>query len=489
MTADSGTAAPPAASPAAVAASAAAQVAAARERGEQGFLSVPLAPDFDPRALLADPGAHAVVASYERPQAGFAMVAIGEAARAVVAPDEGPQALRAHAARLLGDARPTSTVAPTDGSMDALRPRLLAGFAFDGSRPATGPWAAFGCGALLLPRLLFVRDVVDGRVLSGVVVAPGVQATEVQAACAASPQPPSRSSNGHSHHHPAGAAGELTIVRDLDRDRLLASVASVAAQVDAGRWEKVVLAAERQLRRDGPDGEDGTLDVGRALDRLRDHYPHCHLFTFTAGDATFIGASPELLVGLRDGVASTLGLAGSAPRGDDEAADRRLGAALLASEKDRREHDIVVRALRDALAPLTEGLEAEVEPHLLRLRNIQHLASALSGRVRAGVDVLGLIDRLHPTPAVCGWPTAEARGVIREHEEFDRGWYAGPIGWLDQRGDGEFAIALRSALVQGGRARLFAGAGIMGDSRPEAELAEIELKFRPLASALGGLSA
>ena len=279
---------------------------------------------------------------------------------------------------------------------------------------------------------------------------------------------------------PDGAAAPLRVLWDLNRPALLAAVSDVAAEIRSGAYEKVVLAATREIEAGAP------IAPGVALDRLRDGYPDCHLFCFRAGDGIFLGASPEQLVGLHDGRVTALGLAGSAPRGRTPEEDEALGDALLHSAKDRSEHEIVVRALREVLAAHAENLRAPNQPGLLRLRNIQHLATEVTATARAGVDVLDLVERLHPTPAVCGWPTASAREVIARHERFDRGWYAGPVGWVDGAGDGEFAVALRSALVRGARAWLFAGAGIMGDSDPSAELAEIELKFRPLTTALGG---
>ena len=267
---------------------------------------------------------------------------------------------------------------------------------------------------------------------------------------------------------------------DLNRPALLAAVTDVAAEIRSGAYEKAVLAAPREIEAGAP------ISPGVALERLRDGYPDCHLFCFRSGDGIFLGASPEQLVGLRGGRVSALGLAGSARRGQTPEEDKALGEALLHSAKDRIEHETVVRALREGLATHAEHLHAPNQPGLRRLRNIQHLATEVSADVRPGVDVLDLVERLHPTPAVCGWPTAAARAVIARHERFDRGWYADADGWIDGDGDGEFAVGLRSALVRGARARLFAGAGIMGDSDPSAELAEIELKFRPLTSALGG---
>jgi isochorismate synthase len=370
-----------------------------------------------------------------------------------MAPGGSPVDLRDAARQLLA--------APVETDASELRPRLLGGFAFDTGSAAGGPWTEFAPGALVLPRLLFVRD---GSV-NGVVIAPGVDPGEVEAVLGGS-----RSDDC--------ASRSLHIARDVDRERWLASVGAIAAAVRAGRYEKAVLAAARELEASGPIG------VGAALARLRDQYPYCHVFSFRAGDGVFLGASPELLVSLRDGVVRALGLAGSMRRDADPATDARLGQALLDSAKDRIEHETVVRALRESLAPLTRDLRAPNQPGLLKLRNIQHLATEVTARAAESVDVLTLLQRLHPTPAVCGYPTAAARAVIDAHETFERGWYAGPIGWLDAACDGEFAVALRSALVRGSRAWLFAGAGIMGDSRPADELAEIEMKFTPLTAAL-----
>jgi isochorismate synthase len=206
----------------------------------------------------------------------------------------------------------------------------------------------------------------------------------------------------------------------------------------------------------------------------------------TQGGATFLGASPELLAAFAGGAVSALGLAGSAQRGTTRAEDDAIGKALLESAKDRIEHETVVRAIREALTDATVNLRAPNQPQLRKFRNIQHLSTEISGEALPGIDVLELVDRLHPTPAVCGWPTDAARKVIAAHETMDRGWYAGPIGWIDAAGDGEFAVALRSALVRDTRAWLFAGNGIMGDSDAAAELAEVELKFSPLTEALSG---
>ena len=435
-----------------------------RETASVGrFHVVELPERFDPRVLLSGPTASLVSAYYERPDQDFVLAGIGVAERIMAPAGHGATALREPARRLLG---------AWDGTnRQALRPRLLGGFAFDDAAPSGAQWTGFDAGWLLLPRLLFIRE---GGVC-GVVIAPDVDREELYSVLAdlAARDPADRAD-------PDADTTSLRVLWDVNRPALLSGVASVATDIRSGAYEKAVLAATRELEAERP------IEPGVALARLREGYSNCHLFSYRAGDGIFLGASPEQLAGLRNGRITTLGLAGSIRRGQTPEEDDELGGALLNSAKDRIEHTIVVRALREGLADLGSGLHAPNQPVLRRLRNIQHLATEVTADARPGIDVLDVVERLHPTPAVCGWPTPIARSVIDRYERFDRGWYAGPVGWLDAAGDGEFAVGLRSALVRGARAWLFAGAGIMGDSDPEAELAEIELKFRPLTTALGG---
>ena len=430
-------------------------VEARRGAAPNSFISVTLPAGFDPRSLLDDPQGNGVVASYERPVRGLALVGVGVAGRVDVPSGAHPAAAKDEARALLAG--------PVGGDVPLLAPRLLGGFRFNPVSVVQDPWRDFGAGWLVLPRLLFV---LNGE-SNAVVVAPGVDPGAAEALV----DRPSASS--------AATSAPLRVERAMDREAWLTSVAVIAREVRAGVYEKAVLASTQQLVSDTP------IAIGRALARLRTGYPDCHVFTMTEGNTTFLGASPELLVSLLDGRVRALGLAGSARRGDTPEEDGRIGDALLASGKDRIEHEAVVRAIRERLGPLTEDLVAPNQPELRRLRNIQHLSTEISARARPGTGLLDLVQRLHPTPAVCGWPADLARAVIAEHEAFDRGWYAGPVGWMDASGDGEFAVALRSAVVSGSRAWLFAGNGIMGDSVPESELAEVQWKFRPLTEALG----
>jgi isochorismate synthase len=177
-------------------------------------------------------------------------------------------------------------------------------------------------------------------------------------------------------------------------------------------------------------------------------------------------------------------LAGSAPRGEGEEEDRALGEQLMASEKDRREHAVVVDDIVATLEPMTGQLTAPSAPALLKMANVQHLASEVRGILESPRSVIEVAGRLHPTPAVAGLPLTEALAFINKSESIDRGWYSGGIGWTDPSGNGQIAVALRCALVRGDTAHLYAGAGIVAGSRPERELEETRLKFRPLLNLL-----
>ncbi|MFC4587748.1 isochorismate synthase [Sphaerisporangium corydalis] len=254
------------------------------------------------------------------------------------------------------------------------------------------------------------------------------------------------------------------------------AVSRAVRRIRSGRLEKAVLA------RDLVATAERDIDVRVLLDRLARAYPDCYTFSC----AGLVGATPELLVRHTGQAIESLVLAGTTYRGAGPAEDRAKGAALFASAKDRHEHACAVASVRDALTPLCSALTVPEEPELLVLPNVQHLASRVSGRLTDGASVLDVVAAMHPTAAVGGTPTGVALEVIRELEGMERGGYAGPVGWIDARGDGEWGIALRCAQVEGRRARLFAGCGIMGGSDPAAELAEAQAKFRVMRYALEG---
>ena len=257
------------------------------------------------------------------------------------------------------------------------------------------------------------------------------------------------------------------------------AVAAAVTRIRAGQLGKVVLA------RDLYATASQDIDIRVMLHRLAGRYPDC--YTFACG--SLVGATPELLIRRQDAEISSLVLGGTLPRGRDAAEDAELGAALLASAKELEEHQYAVVGVRSVLAPRCDRLEVDASPSLARFANVQHLATWITGHLtRAQANgnhsVLALADALHYTPAVCGTPTEVAMELIRDLEGMDRGRYAGPVGWVDARGNGEWGIALRCAEVEGARARLFAGCGIVAGSDPAAELAETVAKFAAMRFAL-----
>ncbi|MGF1523462.1 MAG: isochorismate synthase MenF [Leptolyngbyaceae cyanobacterium] len=223
-----------------------------------------------------------------------------------------------------------------------------------------------------------------------------------------------------------------------------------------------------------------------ALPRLRSRHPDCYVFSFSdARNAHFIGASPERLLSIRQGRLVTDALAGSAPRGMTAAADQAIGQQLLNTSKEQREHQLVLEFVVQQLRAKGLAPRYSTPPGLLRLSHIQHLHTPIGADLPAHISPLTLVEALHPTPAVAGVPTAMACDFIRRGEPCDRGLYAAPLGWVDPQGNSEFIVGIRSALIRGNRARLYAGAGIVSGSDPQKELAEIQLKLQALAEALG----
>ena len=229
------------------------------------------------------------------------------------------------------------------------------------------------------------------------------------------------------------------------------------------------------------------FDIPATLLRLRKSYPGAHIFAIQRGDRYFVGATPERLVCGVDGQIQTMALAGSARRGATQEEDERLGREeLLNNPKNQAEHAVVVTTIRNALARLCSRVWVADAPHLLKLKNIQHLETPIIGDLLPGHSILEAIEDLHPTPAVGGYPRLPALAAIRSMERLDRGWYASPIGWIGMSGNGEFAVALRSALVDEANATLFAGCGIVADSNPESEYQESCLKLQVMLRGLGG---
>ncbi len=275
---------------------------------------------------------------------------------------------------------------------------------------------------------------------------------------------------------PIGERPRATLAAaSLSREEFTAVVARAVDAIRAGRVEKVVIA------RDATASIPPDADRRALLHELADRYPDCLTFAVDG----HIGASPETLVSVHGGEASARVLAGSTARGASAADDAAAAAQLATSTKDLDEHAFAVHSVLDALRPHVRAVTASDLPFTLKLPNLWHLATDVEMQLGESSSALDLVAALHPTAAVAGSPTDAALALIAELEPFDRGRYAGPVGWIDQDGDGEWVIALRCARIDDdGLLTAYAGAGIVADSDPDSELAETRMKFRPIADAL-----
>jgi salicylate biosynthesis isochorismate synthase/menaquinone-specific isochorismate synthase len=337
----------------------------------------------------------------------------------------------------------------------------VGGFAYRPDREPRGPWAGFPAVLLRVPALAVKR--VRGRSFA-TTFTPGADELFEAADATATRAPAARSLDVTSVRNPVAWA---------------AAVDSASARLRAGEAAKVVLA--REVVAHG----DGVVSAGAVARSLRAAYPSCFTYLMTGSDGTaFAGASPELLVRRSGSHAFSQPMAGSVARGATESDDDRLAEQLRASAKDNAEHELVSRWVVSALKPFSHAVEA-LTPEVVRFTNIQHLATAVRAELtQPAASALELAAALHPTPAVGGWPRDAADRIIDDLESMERGWYAGAVGWIDARGDGEFAVALRCGLLWEDGARLYAGVGVMPDSDPARELEETELKFKALLSAL-----
>lgn len=336
--------------------------------------------------------------------------------------------------------------------------------------PGTGPvcFGTFAFGDLPGDSVLVLPSVVVGRrgdrAWLTTISTTGVAAEAPAVTVAEPPRPPTAVSFSD------GA---------LNGEEWMSAVADAVARISAGDLEKVVLARDLLARASEP------IDVRWPMHRLTESYPMCWTFHV---DGMF-GATPEMLVRRERGLVTSRVLAGTIRRTGDDDRDLALAATLARSSKDLEEHEYAVRSVADALEPHCSSMNVPEAPFVLHLPNVMHLATDVNGVVHdaATVSSLRLAEALHPSAAVGGTPTDVATRLITEIEGMDRGRYAGPVGWMDARGDGEWGIALRSASVEDDGIRLFAGCGIVADSDPEAELAEAQAKFVPVRDALGGV--
>ena len=362
-------------------------------------------------------------------------------------------------------------------------PLLFGGFAFDPLSPRTQLWANFPGGLLILPLFLLSYSanhvtLTINRVIQASdniqQIAQEIEADlrQLQSAIELAPLIPQENPSRH-----------LSIIETQPASTWMDMVSNIVDRIQLGAFEKVVLARDIQVTLDDPTA---VFDISITLQRLRASYPTAYVFAIQRGDRFFVGATPERLVQAQDGQIHTMALAGSAQRGATPAEDQQFGAELLQSEKNDNEHAIVVTMVREALKNHCVNVYVAAAPQLLKLKNVQHLQTPIAGELIPGRCILDVMADLHPTPAVGGFPRQAALAAILNTEKLDRGWYAGPLGWIGASGHGEFAVALRSGLIDGGKATLFAGCGIVSNSDPQVEFAESCLKFQVMLRGLSG---
>ena len=353
----------------------------------------------------------------------------------------------------------------------------VGGFAFAPEGCDSEAWTGYAPSSLIVPEVSLARRGPDASLTLNVDVGPDDTVDELTARA--------QDRVGRLRQRPLplldpAPTGTYEVHSVMPPSHYEDAVARAVGRIRAGEVEKVVLAREVQVM--APISHDPAAVFGV----LREAFGACYVFAVGRGDGTFIAASPELLVRREGQRASTVALAGSIRRSADPAVDDHLGEQLLHSDKDREENAIVARRIARILRPHAVWVTVASEPAVVRVANIQHLARPIRAQLIAPIDAVELAGLLHPTPAVGGEPRELAEALIPALEGFDRGWYAGPIGWADASGDGEFCVALRCALLRGAKACCYAGGGIVRDSDPAAELAETEVKLQALLPVLAG---
>jgi isochorismate synthase len=409
---------------------------------------------------------------WERPSEHFSMAGLGMAC--IFDP---PAATRfADITRHWGSLIERAVIAwPVDAP--GVGPVLMGGFSFDPLRPADELWNGYPAALLVLPFIHLTKTYDSLWLTINVVVQPYLNNIDEIAALlleACTTVLGTSQEPQELYKQPSFA-----LLNTFSPDTWKKMVAATVADIRNGLFEKVVLTHCIVAKAEEP------LKPVPMLERLRAEYPEAAIFAVAHAGRCFLGASPERLAWLRTGRAEAWCLAGSITRGKTPDEDEALAHQLLRSGKDRAEHDIVLHMIRETLTSVCTNVQAPSEPQVLRLHNVQHLYTPVTGEIMPGYNLIDLVARLHPTPAVGGYPRERALHAIREREVCERGWYAGPIGWLDRYGEGEFAVAIRSTLLIGPYAAIFGGCGIVADSDPESEYQEAMLKMEPIFSALG----
>ncbi len=381
-------------------------------------------------------------------------------------------------------------------------PRWLAGFAFDPEHPRDELWRNWPNGLLMLPRFVIEqRPGLATMVTVCVEVQPHTETEsqrdrlmdELVTALDRSRTETTRTDRWTRDNASDNQQVFAAAVEDRNREQADAAslnlsstqavwtdaTLSVEEDIRQGLYEKVVLARRERV------SVQAFARLPQTLQDLETRYGDGVVFAVARGGQVFAGATPERLVQTGHGAVSIDCLAGTAPRGLTPDEDATMAEMLFTSHKNREEHSFVLRGILGDIDGSVEAVQFPEEPTVRKLANVQHLYTPVRGQLSSGMSILDVVARLHPTPAVAGSPKQTALQIIRERERMDRGWYAGPLGWIDGEGNGMFVVTLRSALMDENGANLFAGAGIVAGSEPLAEWRETEWKMRPMRVALG----
>ncbi len=405
--------------------------------------------------------------AWEQPDRGFALAGIGVAHEVT---SRGRERFR-DVARECSAVGAGAVVEEPRGLPAGAGPVWLGGFAFEPEGGSSSAWSSLAPASLVLPEVSLCHSGERTFLTLNTLVGPGEDADAALAGAetriAGLRADPLPLLDPHPTAHP-----EIRSARPPAEFE--AAVAAATGRIGAGQLSKVVLAREVIV------SAAAAHDTGALFAAMRLQFPACFCFCCGTPEAAFVGASPELLVRRSGAGVSTVALAGSTRRSSDPAVDDHLGEQLLRSDKDRREQRIVSERIVRALRPHAVWVEAAPEPEIVKVANIQHLATPVIAQLADPHSAIEMAGLLHPTPAVGGEPWPAAGTVIADLEGMDRGWYAGPVGWMDAAEDGEFCVALRSALLRDREAHLYAGVGVVAGSDPAAELAETEVKLQAL---------
>ena len=444
-------------------------------RATLATITYALGASIDPSAVVCAsrrPGEHWFC--FEQPdRSGAAVAGVGQVA---CLEDSGPERFSTIADRWRSLS--ATAVADSPGEQVGGGPIAVGGFAFAPGGGASPAWRGFEPASLVVPEVTLAREQRDGQTRVRLTLAALVQPDDTaEEALGTLQRRLAELSDTPLPLLDPAPTGRFEVSSGMPPEHFEAAVARATDTIRAGELQKIVLAREVQVH---AGGGAPIYDPAAVFGVLREAFPSCFVFCVGRGDATLVAASPELLVRREGQRVSTIALAGSTRRSADPAVDAHLGEQLMRDESYREEHAIVARRIERTLNRYAIWVATPPEPVLVRMANIQHLATPIRAQLSAPVEAIELAGLMHPTPAVGGEPSPLALSLIPALEGLDRGWYTGPVGWTDAAGDGEFCVALRCALLRGNVARCYAGNGIVRGSRPAAELAETEIKLQAL---------